>query len=320
MSFTLGGPGTILPPRKKQSDQGSVVQESAPAFTEPGIRVVSDGQTNRLPIDTPKNVIEIGSRKRFRSLPEVVQTAIAKSGGVVVPIANLRAAPQRRLGATPSTLKTDLLCTMVFIVEAARCKRGLSVTAGTKTVTKTPEEIAEYAVEKVIPALNAIMAAKPELADVVAQCQADYYTKYGKCGKDGRTRPPAEESPKQEKPPVSEDLPPSPPVSEEVPPEPPPAPPAPTPEPPPPAPPVIVIPETPPVVEEKKKQGMGNLWWLVALIGGGLLIKKLAAVKVIGAAVAGVPLVAEMDDSDETEEAHEEDEPGETPEAHEIEE
>jgi hypothetical protein len=83
MSFTLGGSGDILPPRKASpkpivispapapSPSGGVsargesrqaVQTSDPAFTEPGIRVASDGQTARLPIDTPKNVVDIGNR------------------------------------------------------------------------------------------------------------------------------------------------------------------------------------------------------------------------------------------------------------------
>lgn len=315
MSFTLGGDGTILPPRKKKDGLDrvtGVVEQSAPAFTEPGIRVISDGQTNRLPMDTPKNVVEIGSRKRFRSLPEAVQSAVAKSGGVVIPIANLRdtqdagiAAKKSTPYSTPGVVDKSNLCRLVAITEAAR--RGAPLKIGNTT----------YSVDQVKAAAVPILAVLQKALDAglitaedIARCRKIANDTGGGGGGDAGTGTGGGDTGTgtgtdtgtgtgtgtdtgdgggagtgdgsggggggtgQ---------------------------------------------DTTPPADEKKKEGLGNLWWLVALIGGGLLIKKLAAVKVIGAAVAGVPLVAEMDDSEETEESEQE-EHGEPPEAHDSEE
>lgn len=315
MSFSIGGDGPFLPPRK-QKPQGlgaakdratpkPVVQESAPAFTEPGVQVAAGDQTVKLPIDTPRNVVDIGSRRKFKNLSEAAQTAIAKSAGTVVPVANIRddRAPfqpsqQPPADATQATLPppsgnvdADKLCKAVFILQAARYGHTLDVDGKLFSV-----EQVRSAAEKVAPALQRALKEGRVSPEQVQAC-ADAYCRQFSCAAPSQTMPPDQ---------VSPPAPPAPAAREET------------------AAPVVVAPAPTPApssgggivrfvapaaprdeevavsVQKLEKKSSSSLWWLVALIGAGILVKKLSAVKVIGAAVAGVPLIAELEsDADE---------------------
>jgi hypothetical protein len=365
MPFTLGGDGTILPPRKKQENRlgaplvrsgidrpgmsradssqssSSTVQQSAPAFVQPDLKVRAPAEPTQLPQGTPANVFPI-ARRRAKTLPQAVQSAIAQSGGAVVPIANIKVARERPRMMTPAAQGTsdsgyrgpsvqarptapadvDLarLCPVVFILEAAKRSRGLEIAGRSLTA----EQVATAAAKLVGPVQKLIEEGKIP-ADSYADCQRQYCKRFG-CADEAPAAPPAQDTttapppppPAQEPPatPPPASSPPAPPAQDMVSPPPPPPPPAPssggggiTPYVPPTRDDLIVVePPIMPLVKPEPKKS-NTLWWLVALIAGGLLIKKLSAVKVVGAAMAGAPLIAELEsdesESQEPSEAHE---------------
>jgi hypothetical protein len=330
MSFSLGGDGTFLPPRKStpkpslppgttpvpqdalpsigvsaRGESRQAVQVSEPAFTEPAVRVASDGQTARLPIDTPKNVVEIGNRKRFRNVQEVAQSAIAKSGGTVVPLENIRdsgtraATPSARAVAPTAASPEARLCQLVFVTQAAKFGHSLEVAGKAYSV-----EQVRAAAPKIVAMLEKGVRDGKISVDQIKAC-VDAYCKQASCvppsqtGTSNVVDQPAAASVNA---PAASALAPvaAPPLISLV---------KPTPE-------VAVIEEVPAAPAKKSNA----LWWILALAGGALLLKKLAGVKVIGAAMAGAPLIAELesedDDEDEEEDAHEEPESHGPPEAH----
>jgi hypothetical protein len=253
--------------------------------------VASDGQTARLPIDTPKNVVEIGNRKKFRNVQEAAQSAIAKSGGTVIPISNIRdsgtrtVAPSTR-AATPT--QRDLsgqVCQVVFILQAAKFGHTLTVDGKTYSIEQV-RDAAPRAAQMLDAAIKSGRVTQAQVKECV-----DGYCRQASCALPSQTGTsnvldqPAAASVNEAAPARTS----QPPLITLLPP---------------PAPRVALT----EVAEPAKKSHA--LWWLVALIGGGLLIKKLASVKVVGAAVAGVPLVAEL--SAEEDEEEEEDEESET--------
>jgi len=331
MSFTLGGDGTILPPRKStpkptlppgtklvpqdalpsvgvsaRGESRQAVQTSEPAFTEPAVRVASDGQTARLPIDTPKNVVEIGNRRRFRSVQEVAQSAVAKSGGTVIPLDNIRdsgtrtVTPAARAVAPTAASPEARLCQLVFVTQAAKYGHVLEVGGKAYSV----EQVRAAAPNIVAMLEKGVRDGQVSLEQIKA-C-VDAYCKQASCVPPSQTgtsnvidQPAA----------ASVNAPAAPPAAPATAPMSP-APlislvrPAPAPAE------VAVIEEVP-----KAKSSSKALWWILALAGGALLLKKLAGVKVIGAAMAGTPLVAELESDDENEEEDEPESHG-PPEAH----
>lgn len=339
MSFSLGGNGTFLPPRPKKADEslgsmriqpkqadrtssGRVVQTSEPAFDEPGIKVRSGDQSVRLPIDTPKNVTQIANRVP-KNLQEAAQSAVAKSSGVVIPLANFRdlkpkgavsqpAVPgrdgslrtpglvRRRTAKVPVAAAaagkdTEALCRLVFIVQAA--KYGHALEAGGKT----------YSVEQVVSAapkaaqtLDAALKAGKTTVEAIEAC-VRLYCQQNSCSLpsqtgtsnvvDDTTSPQVNAQPPMVlAPPVADD-----PTKSITP----------------------YMTSTPKMLQKdglvQPEEKSNALWWLLGGVAALLLVKKLAGVKVIGAAMAGAPLVAELDDDgsddDETDsdehEAHE---------------
>jgi hypothetical protein len=295
---------------------------------QPDLQVRAPAEPTQLPQGTPSNVFTI-ARRRAKTLPQAVQSAIAQSGGAVVPIANIKVARERLapmapvaksapsneysgpsvMTSEPAAIDVARLCPIVFILEAAKRSRGLEISGR----SLTPEQVA-LAASKLLDPVQKMLESGRIPADAYAACQRHYCKRFG-CAEDAPVEPPA--PPAQDTsstPPASS--PPAPPAQDMVSPPVPPAPPAPasggggiTPYTPPPREDLIIVepPIMPLVMTEPKKSN--TLWWLVALIAGGLLIKKLSAVKVVGAAMAGAPLIAELE-SDESEaneaaEAHE---------------
>jgi hypothetical protein len=189
----------------------------------------------------------------------------------------------------PKTAGGDV-CNAVFVVQAAKCGRGLQIGK-----SRLSAEDIQKAASQAEAMIDAALRAGTTTEKDIAQCVELYEIQYGSCAS--------------------------------IPAAPPALPPA--------APPIssggggsgggggggLFIPEVLPGGgggsggagggaggDETTAQKKGlSIWWLVAIIGGGLLIKKLAQTKVIGAAVAGVPLIAGMDedDDDENEQAEE---------------
>lgn len=182
MPFTLGGDGTILPPRKSESTRlGSMRQEVRPS-----------AQPTVLPQNTPSNVVSIAKRKS-KTLPQAVQSAIAKSGGTVIPIANIQsqqpASPQAPVlqrrqqsappqsGSTPFSapaIDAERLCLMVFILEAAKRNRSLDV--GNKTLTVA--QVAAAAA-KLVESMKAAIKSGQIDANAYAKCAELYCKRYG---------------------------------------------------------------------------------------------------------------------------------------------
>lgn len=318
MPFTLGGDGTILPPRKTRTDS-SVVQTSQPAFVEPDLRVRAAPDGTQLPQGTPANVFSI-ARRKARTLPEAVQSAIARSGGRVMPLPNIRVAGngasnslgdtqdfelERRtptgITATSSdaaeqpaesggaaVVPLDRLCPLVFVLEAAKRNRSVEISGAAFSA----EQVAAAAAKLVEP-VQKMLEAGTIRADDYAACVEKYCAEYG-CA-------PSKQAPVEER--VSPEM-------SVAPEERAPAP-APAPEPPLLPPPSFlpaatdrgVDPAGPrresvapmQIMQAPPKQGSGTLWWLVALIAAGVIVKKLSDVKVVGAAMAGSPLIAELE-------------------------
>ena len=355
MPFTLGGDGNILPPRKNQNNglgapmapSAPLAQTSQPAFIEPDLKVRAADQATKLPAGTPSNVFAI-ARRKAKTLPQAVQSAIAQSGGAVIPLANVRVGQPVRPAVTqtqqpaadagyrgPSlmapqsgTVDRARLCAMVFVLEAAKRSRGLEINGN----SLTPEQVAAVAVKLLSP-LKALLDSGKIPAEDYAACVAAYCKRFG-CEEvtvpppasftpptEPQPAPPPAREPPPAQPPANASIPPASDMVSMPPPPPPPQSPPPangsgitpfvpsTPPPEPPQPPMIL-----PIIKPAEKKSSSSLWWLVALIGGGLLIKKLSAVKVVGAAMAGAPLIAELEsdepesEENEPEEAHENEE------------
>lgn len=327
MSFSLGGDGTFLPPRKNQqadntglgagfrtpggpSDRtpsGRVVQQSDPAFVEPGIKVRSGDQSVRLPIDTPKNVTEIANRPP-KNVREAAQSAVAKASGVVIPLANFRdlkpkgAVSQPAIPGTVTNLRTpgiarnakakvptfavsegkaaETLCRLVFIVQAAKFGHSLEYTGKTYSI----EQVVSAA-PKAAMTIDAALKAGKASVEAVDACVRLYCTQ-NSCNLPSQTgtsnvvdqsasnsvntlAPVIRDDPGTSITPYTTSTP------------------------------KLLQKEEPAAPAEKKSNA---LWWVLGLAAAALLVKKLAAVKVVGAAVAGAPLIAELDgDEDEDE-------------------
>lgn len=351
MSFTLGGGGNFLPPRpKKQADRpttqtssGRVVQQSDPAFVEPGLKVRAGDQSVRLPIDTPKNVTQIANR-RPKNIAEAAQSAVAKSSGVVIPLANFRdlkpkgAVSQPAIpgaGATVTNLRTpgvgrtkkavvpaavdqsgkaaETLCRLVFIVQAAKFGHALEYAGKTYSV----EQVVSAA-PKAAMALDAALKSGKASVDAIEAC-VRLYCQQNSCKLPSQT---GTENVVDQSAATSVNTTPGATTGQ------------------PPIAPVVVGPTTTgsgitpylpdePVrlikKDEPKDEKKSNaLWWVLGLAAAALLVKKLAAVKVVGAAVAGAPLIAELDGDEEDEggdEEHDEHEDSDgPPEAHDTDE
>lgn len=338
MSFSLGGDGTFLPPRKNQqadntglgagfrtpggpSDRtpsGRVVQQSEPAFDEPGIKVRSGDQSVRLPIDTPKDVARIATRKP-KSVAEAAQSAVAQASGVVIPLANFRdlkprgdtqpAVPGRDATVTnlrtpgvartkkavvpaavdPSGKSAEALCRLVFIVQAAKFGHALEYAGKTYSI----EQVVSAA-PKAAMTLDAALKTGKVSVDAIEAC-IRLYCQQNSCklpsqtGTENVVDQPATTSvntPPMLAPPVKDDPGTSiTPFATSTP--------------------KLLQKEEPAAPAEKKSNA---LWWVLGLAAAALLVKKLAAVKVVGAAVAGAPLIAELDGDEDEDEGDEHDE------------
>jgi hypothetical protein len=320
------------------------VQQSVPAFTEPGVRVAAGQQAVRLPIDTPKNVVEIANRQPT-TLLEAAQSAVAKSSGVVIPLANFRdiapreqsaglgvmrapaAAAKPAPGSAAKAIGTrsraavprlavqspaaQTLCRLVAIVQAT--KYGHSLEFGGKAyAVEQVASMAPKAQDAINRGINSGAVTQPMIdACIKAYCATNACSLPSQTGTSNVVRDSAGPevnagaavatviaagagaaamasgggSPAAGGGAGGSGITPYVPA---VP---------------------LVVAKPPPAPAKSN-----TAWWLVALIGGGLLIKKLAAIKVIGASMAGAPLVAELD-GDEDEDGgdeHEEHEAAET--------
>lgn len=345
MSFSLGGPGDILPPRSKPQDsfkdprsqpvKQPLVQESVPLDVPPTTKpsVAAGPQPVTVPQGRPASVTNIADR-RAKTKSEAVQSAIAQATGNVIPLPNIKKVTDtlragmmnpggswsqpvnnggRPAGPRRPGLSKEGLCTAVGIVEAQRHGNSITISGNEgKMRLLAGEELvsaAKSAAALVQKALDAGDVSKQDIAD----CQAEY-CKRAQCKADHSTG--AAEKPPANAPPV-----PTPPVvtdtgsggtapattTSEIPDAllPPALPPATTDA----LPPTVSVEPLAIKKDEPKADGMSpaskGFLWVAALVMAGVLIKKLSAVKVVGAAVAGVPLVADMGDDEEDEDGDE---------------
>lgn len=338
MSFTFGGTGDILPPRPKQSGStpGSqpLVQESVPRDVSP--QTTPDVDSGGMPVTIPQGrsttVLRLVGRKPTTK-KEAIQSAIAQSTGNVIPLPNikditdaLKAGVMRPNGTwrapvgpggprggvnmnAPPTQRRGLtkagLCTAVGIIEAQRHGNSITLSGnkGQMRVLSGAELIASAQSSAAIVAA-AIVAGSITQQDI-ADCQAEY-CKRAQCpanhsaGAATMPTPPDSttttsstgtaaststiEIPDSMLPPslpqaLGADVTSTPALPDAG---------------------VSVLPFVK-APETGVSPAVKGFLWVFGGVAAYLLFKKLSGVKVVGAAMAGVPLIADLGDGDDAE-------------------